>query len=228
MMASVYDIIDVDYNYTYDCENYGCGDGGDVCRCCSISSTPDCINGLNYKSYYSILESLNTKISNNLIDFSISCLMKKNDMFNVDNYEVYTSRGYYGDEVDDITIDDSILNKFNNDVLQLFTKNKTVDEIVKALLVIEYGSLLPKYKNLTFNIEQKLFSDFRTKINYNQKVLDSIQENHVTNIPSILGIYHQKDENNYNIIDGYHRLHNMFNSNMNYVNKQYLDVIIGK
>ena len=123
-----------DYHREHSCESSGCYDEG-ICRCCQIEDAY--VNSIDLSSltqeiYFQFIpengksRKRETRISEILYggpivdQYCIYRILVINKVFDTGYWEVNICGGYYGQEIDDVTIDASLLFKINEQCEKLF------------------------------------------------------------------------------------------------------------
>ena len=213
---------DYDYNTEYSCDSSGCYDEG-ICRCGRIEYAY--VKSVNLSSLteeiYSQFMPENvksrkreTRISEILyggetIDkYCIYRILVINKAFDTNNWTVNTCGGYYGDEVEDVTISISTLSSINAQCEILFQLG-TLSEKLRYVLELEYGFLLDDVKDCEF----ELILIYKNHIDFKK-----LNQNHINNVkmedlrhyaPSEYDLPRgivRGEIDNYKIIDGFHRI----------------------
>jgi hypothetical protein len=215
--------INYDYNTEYSCEDSGCNEEG-ICRCGTIydehinSIDFDAIVGDIYSEYFD--NSISTKRDNsiNAIIFGIT---KEIDLYTIDrilrhfkiwetnNWEMQIEGGYYGAEMGDIILEDSIAKQIESNLDIAFS----IDELsgrIEYLLGLEYGHLLPglsgcKYEVIEIDREDIIFGSdgHYEKVKY--KKLDHYLDSNYNGIRGIVLLKERKSGDKWRLLDGYHR-----------------------
>lgn len=138
-----------------------------------------------------------TDIEKYCIDRILTCLK----VYDPKKWEVKTTDGYYGEEIDGVYfLDFEIQNKIE-ELLKLENDNEKIEFVLK----LEYGYLLESIKDCNWSIEKTT----KNKIIFPQEFyLSKLDKNIVSmykEYPFARGIVLQDGEN-YKVIDGYHRL----------------------
>ena len=132
------------------------------------------------------------------VDYCVDRLLRIYKVYDPEAWEINRSRGYYGEEIDSIN-----LNCFGNVVTDIKQIIKlTPNERIEFILNKEYGYLLDSIKNKHWSQIEVVPTSL--KINnkeYVKKCDGYIDLN--SNLP--IGIYIKDGDNNYKLIDGYHR-----------------------
>ncbi len=207
----------------YDCDNHGCNDEG-ICRCYQIDSV---------KIKHISIRKITDQIFRNLFDlnsdswkrdqklfdliystdlelyyfweFCINRVLTINKVWNTSNWTTKWSSGYYGDEIDSISIKKSIFNKVHQD-LSTIKEIGTLPGIIQYLLTREYGHVLEKLVNKDYTIKQVDVDDiYFPQDKHHKKVLykdlSYLEDSREDDIQGIC----LEENNKYNVVDGYHR-----------------------
>lgn len=213
----LYSGIDIDYQRENNCEENGCDD---ICRCSRIiNSTIESIdiNSLVESIYYEYFDkSEQTKrdlklnyILNGIdktIDFyTIDKILRINRIWDKENWEIKTSNGYYGEEVDSVTLYSNVASKIENqidDVLSIDDLSKRVE----YLLQLEYGYLLPELIGKNYKVDYIKKEDiiFASDGHYKRIQRENLDHYSDKNYSNIRGVVLQKGDK-YKLVDGYHR-----------------------
>jgi hypothetical protein len=210
---------DYDYNTYRDCSNHGCDDEG-ICRCGTIENAhiisvniPSMVDEI-YSEYFdnSLASKRNSTINNILggvskeIDiYTIDRILRINGAYEPSNWDIQICGGYYGQEIDDILLEDSIARKVEDQINEAFSIIDLTSR-VEYLLTLEYGEVLPALKGRQYSIEMVerdsiIFGSDEHYRKVNTKNLDHYSDK---NYEGIRGIALVKD-NKFRLIDGYHR-----------------------
>ena len=217
--------VDFKYDLLYDYDNYtscsesGCDEEG-ICRCSTIEhahvvsvNIPSMVNHI-YDNYFD--NSISTKrnstintilggVSKEIDIYTIDRILRINKVYEPSNWEVNICGGYYGEEIDDVILDDFLAQKVEKEIDDAFN---IIDlkERIEYLLILEYGNILPELKDCKYSI-QKVERDsviFGSDEHYrkvNEKKLDHYSDKNYNGIRGIALL--KKDK--YRLIDGYHR-----------------------
>ena len=217
--------VDFTYDLRYDYHNYtscsesGCDEEG-ICRCSTIEDArvtsvniPGMVNHI-YDNYFD--DSISTKrnstinsilggVSKEIDIYTIDRILRINKVYEPSNWEVQVCGGYYGQEIDDVILDDSIAKKIEDQLDKAFSIID-LSERVEYLLMLEYGKILPELENRQYSIETVerdsiIFGSDEHYRKVNTKNLEHYSDK-VYN--GIRGIALVKDDR-FRLIDGYHR-----------------------
>ena len=207
--------IDVEYETYYPCHNGSNCCNGDMCRCGQIQNTH-----VESAKRSEVIEPITSKCDDIILAYCIDRIMTMSGMLDKDNWEVNVYRGYYGEEIDGVELNRTIMDT----VCARLQEIETLSDIdrIKRCLEYEYGYVLPKLKKLTTATVREVSIDN----------LDVFNENHYRKIEKQAIDYYQdyklpravcnKDWANddfipeYKVIDGYHRV---VSANKNKINK---------
>lgn len=198
------------YIVDYDYDRSGCTCNDYICRCTTITHT--WIDNINICE---VIDDLYRKyaISENEIDkycFDRICYVFK--IYDKDNYYVETGAGYYGEEIYGVWFEneEKIVNAYNG-----LCKLNTNLEKIQYCLTLEYGYLIDCVKSATSaSVVQVSPIEIHLPQNeYFKKVNDEICDEY-KNRELPIGVC-VKHENQYRLIDGYHRF--VANKNRNNV-----------
>ena len=200
-----------------DCESYGCDY---ICRCSKIrnckiiSVNVNKISNSIIKSYYdNTVSAKRNNLINNILGnitkevnlYTIDKILRINSVYNSEVWNIKISKGYYGEEIESISIIKSLSDKIDD---QLDTAFSIVDltKRIEYLLLLEYGYILPelkdcKYKIATINTDDIIFgSDYQ----YDKISKENLNYYNDVNYNLFRGIVIPKADK-YRLIDGYHR-----------------------
>jgi hypothetical protein len=217
-----------DYNTEYSCEQSGCHEEG-ICRCGRINDAHVESVDLSYLTIeiYDQLVPSNSKskkrdsrisqllYGGELVDkYCIYRILSINKVWNTDLWEVNTSGGYYGDEVDNVTLDISVLSKVSTQCSKVFELSTLRDKLL-YVIELEYGYILEDLKDCDFEI----ISIYKSYIDFKK-----LNQNHIKNV-KMEDLDHYSNNNydlprgivrgdstgwvpmdNYKIVDGFHRI----------------------
>lgn len=210
---------DYDYNDYRDCYAYGCDEEG-ICRCGTIedahviSVNIPLMVGEIHANYFdnslatkrnSTINSILGGVSKEIDIYTIDRILRINKVYEPSNWEVQVCGGYYGEEIDDIILEDSIARKIEEQIDKAFSIID-LSERVEYLLILEYGKILPELENCQYSIETVerdsiIFGSDEHYRKVNEKKLDHYSDR---NYQGIRGIALVKD-GRFRLIDGYHR-----------------------
>jgi len=215
-----YNGVYVDYSYTYDCESYGCNEEG-VCRCGSIENehveSVD-VSLIVKKIYDDFFEQGKAADRNNVINEVLYGIGKDIDIYTIDrilrsykiweneNWNIEVEGGYYGQEVDNVTIKENIADKIEEELLTVFSL-PSLKEKIEYLLKVEYGKILPEiadsnYESIVIDKDDIIFGVENHLKKVMKKDLDFYSDKNYNGIRGIV----KKSGDKWRVIDGYHRI----------------------
>jgi hypothetical protein len=206
----------------YSCETSGCDEEG-ICRCGKIvdehviSVDLSLVTDEIYNQLFP-RENQSDKRENILSEifyggeevdkYCIYRILAINESYCPENWRVNISGGYYGDEIDDITMDLEMYKKINEQCQKL-KKLTTLKDKINYVIFLEYGHLLEDLKDIDYELVAiyKNHIDFK-KLNQNHiknVKMKNLEHYSYTNYILPRGIV-RGDTDNYKIVDGYHRI----------------------
>lgn len=217
--------VDFTYDLRYDYDNYtscsesGCNEEG-ICRCSIIENAhvisvniPSMVNHI-YANYFD--DSISTKrnstinsilggVSKEIDIYTIDRILRINKVYEPSNWEVQVCGGYYGEEIDDVILEDSVAKKIENQLEEAFNIIDLTERI-EFLLMLEYGSILPELKGCKYSVETHerdsiIFGSDKHYRKVNTKNLEHYSDK---SYQGIRGIALDKGDK-LRLIDGYHR-----------------------
>jgi hypothetical protein len=215
-----YNGIYIDYNYIYDCESHGCDEEG-ICRCGSIEN--EYVESVDVslvvkKIYNDFFEQGKAADRNNTINEVLYGIGKDIDIYTIDrilrsykiwetqNWNIEVEGGYYGQEVGDIKIKESIADKIEEELLTVFSL-PSLKEKIEYLLKVEYGKILPEitdstYEYIVIDKDEIIFGVEKHLNKVMKKDLDFYSDKNYNGIRGIV----KKSGDKWRVIDGYHRI----------------------
>jgi hypothetical protein len=211
--------VNYDYSDYRNCDAYGCDDEG-ICRCGTIENAhvltvdiPSIVNEI-YANHFdnslatkrnSTINSILGGVSKEIDIYTIDRILRINKAYEPTNWEVQVCGGYYGQEIDDIILEDSVAQKIENQINEALSIIDLTSRI-EYLLKLEYGNILPDLQNRQYSIETVerdsiIFGSDEHYRKVNTKNLDHYSDK---NYHGIRGIALVKD-GRFRLIDGYHR-----------------------
>jgi hypothetical protein len=208
-----------DYDAYRDCGAHGCDEEG-ICRCETLENAhvvtvdiPSIVNEI-YNSIFdnslsskrnSAINSILGGVSKEIDIYTIDRILRINKAYEPTNWEVQVCGGYYGQEIDDVLLENSVAQKIEEQINEALSIIDLTPRI-EYLLMLEYGSILPALQGRQYSIETVerdsiIFGSDEHYRKVNTKSLDHYSDK---NYNGIRGIALVKD-NRYRLIDGYHR-----------------------
>jgi hypothetical protein len=215
----------IQYNHygNYTCEESGCNDDG-ICRCYQIYQVDILlvdITKITKSIWKNIrLDDQQHNRNKNITDiiygydsdmvnqYCINRILTKNKVWDKSNIKPLVTSGYYGDEIEDVIINEAIFNKISNEIDEVLNID-TLEEKINYVLHLEYGYIRSdienkKYEVISVKREDLYFGQDHHHKNVLHKKLEYYSDkNYLKN--SINGIAYKVGDK-WNVIDGYHRL----------------------
>lgn len=228
MLKSHYHSPDYTYNTEYSCETHGCNEEG-ICRCGTIVDlevTKIDLSYLTQEIYEQLIPSdrksrkRDTKLSQLLyggevVDkYCIYRILSINKVYDPSFWEVNITGGYYGDEIDGVYLDKSVLSKIESECQKLFELESLSDKL-RYVIELEYGYVLDELQDCEFELISiyKSYIDFK-KLNQNHikmVKMEDLDHYSIDNYDLPRGIVRGDSSgwipvDNYKIVDGFHRI----------------------
>jgi hypothetical protein len=216
-----------DYDVQFSCPEAGCYIEG-ICRCGYITNTSLTrvdVSKISLKIYSEIFDkSLSTKrhnainslfdISEEIEKYTIDRILRINKIWKPEFWQINVCHGYYGQEIDDIVIDEDIVQTINKQLEKAFEIDN-LSQRIEYLLELENGFLLDNLKSKKYSIDYINRNDiiFSNPEHHSKVLLDELDHYSDKNYTGIRGIV-KKDGDKCRVIDGYHRLSRTENSNI--------------
>jgi hypothetical protein len=222
MLRQSYHSAKYDYQSESSCDTSGCYDEG-ICRCTRIVDqwiTHVDMQQLTDEIYDQFLPEGQTSIKRQqrisellyggeIVDkYCINRILTINKVFEPRFWEVLTTGGYYGDEIDQVNLDDFVLHKIELECEQLFNLSTLADKL-RLVLQLEYGHILDDLKTADFELCRIYKSDIDFK-KLNQNHISNVKMEDLTHYAK--NTYHlprgivRGSQDNYKIVDGFHRI----------------------
>jgi hypothetical protein len=210
-----------DYNTQSNCDESGCGDEY-ICRCSTIENARvedvdvkiivDKIYALyfdNSKSTkrHNTINSILYGMGKEIDIYTIDRIVRAHKIWKSDNWDISIEGGYYGEELGDIKIIESLAKRIERD-LDLAFDIDDLDKRIEFILNIEYGYILPELVNSKYEIVNIKKSDiiFGSDGHYRKIQMENLEHYSNKNYSGIRGIVKEKD-GKFRLIDGYHRVY---------------------
>jgi hypothetical protein len=209
--------IEYKYEYARDCDSYGCDS---ICRCGRIEDASVEVDMTKlveelYEFYLSgdtLVEVRDNKLRNLLYGtnkefdlYTIDRIVRKYRLWDSCNWDIEVVGGYYGQELESITIDAGIANQIDTYMGCAFSLS--FNEQVELLIRMEYETILDDLKDVDYEIVTLETEDIiLSNVDYKK----SLVKEHFTHYDDyeydgIRGIVLLKN-GRYKLIDGYHRM----------------------
>jgi len=200
--------IHYEHDYYHACESGSDCCDGDYCRCGTVVNSCVPVNVTNaYR--IALMVAKNKGLCKDFrfycLERMINCLLRGN----TECFCVSTCAGYYGEEISGIELDWNILNQINYFVDEL-GKRKTQTHyrsLVEQILTIEYDYVLPHLMNRKWQYEKILIKNIKpgndSYRNINGECVAQYAQDNAW--PEPLSCLCKKVDNNFILVDGYHR-----------------------
>jgi hypothetical protein len=215
--------VECDYDTERHCEEYGCGD---YCRCSRIKNEKvvyvdvSAITKIIYDYYFddSVSTVRNYKINNILFGtskevdiYTIDRVLRKNEIWKNKNWLIGVAQGYYGEEIQNVILETSFAEILENEIRKALSI-EFFDKRIEYLLTLEYGSVLNKLENCSYEVIEIDKSDilFGSKLHSSEVSKKTLNHYSDRNYKGIRGIVLEEQGEHpltLRLIDGYHRIH---------------------
>ena len=192
--------VSYDYDTETNCEGEGCDD---ICRCSRIVNPR-----ITETSLYD-WELAGRILGDAADEFQIYIMNRllAHSKFTSDSWDIRTSHGYYGEEIDGIEPDKDVMAQIEMWRSQIFEYDK--NDLLKLAINKEYGLVQNKFSNMKFNrIEKLKLADviYPRHWKQNRDRVDGYKNVMGENLSEwIIGLVYEKN-GTFNLIDGQHRL----------------------
>ena len=194
----MYSAVDFDYDSSHctgECEDY--------CRCNKVINQK-----ITSVDLWPIAEYIADGNKDPILLYCIERLLVSQRIYDHDFWYIGVSGGYYGEEVDSITLES--VTEINKKLKQLESL-KTTTERIRMVLTEEYGYLLNSIKDLEFETREvnrydiKIPNDsYHGKIgNKSYEMYNDYQSIYI--YQGFMGVVREDDDGNLILVDGYHR-----------------------
>jgi hypothetical protein len=213
--------VTVNYNNSYSCKESGCDEEG-ICRCGVIEN--EIVTNVNSQRVFSHIYGLtfgdmtkerirDVRISEllglpgiEILNYTIDRICRIHKLWSPDKWNIEISGGYYGQEIVGIYLLPDVTKQIIDDIIRI-TQIQNVEDIIEALLLLEYGSVHQDLQNCVY--EQKIVDLKSIKFGAIQH-LKSVRKKNNTHYSDdmykgIRGIVVPNGDG-YKAIDGYHRM----------------------
>lgn len=206
-----------DYNTHYDCEANGCDS---ICRCGVIQNAnvisvdiTQMVVAITDRYFDKSLSAIRNSKINSLIGnvtseidfYTIDRILRINEVYKPSNWDIQIFNGYYGEEINEIILDNSLAIKIENQLEEAFNITG-LKERIEYLLTLEYGYILPDLKGRSYQVAtiEKSKIIFGSDNQYYKVSNDKLEHYSDNKYLTYRGIVTPKG-NEYRLIDGYHR-----------------------
>ena len=215
--------VEYDYNTQYSCRDSGCDEEG-ICRCGTIydevitSVNVGDVVGEIYAAYFD--NSLSTERNNKLnsilngiskeIDlYTIDRIVRHHKIFDTNLWDIHVTGGYYGQEIDMVTLDPGVARQIERD-LEIAFSIEDLSGRIEFLIGLEYGHLLPELEGCSYEVieidrDKIIFGSEGHYQKVKEKKLDHYLDTKYMGIRGIVLKRERKAGDQWRLIDGYHR-----------------------
>lgn len=209
--------VDYDYDTYRDCDANGCDY---ICRCCTIvdphitsvdvTQMVIAIVDENFdKSLSTVRNSKINSVLGNITDdinfYTIDRILRINKVYEKYNWDIQVCGGYYGQEIGEVLLEDSIAIKIEKQLEEAFDIIDLTKRI-EYLLTLEYGYILPELKGRSYQVlsieRDKVI--FGSDNQYRKVAGEKLDHYSDKNYLSYRGVVMPRGDE-YRLIDGYHR-----------------------
>lgn len=186
-------IVEYDYERIYHCEEYGCHENNDFCRCTTIE--------------YPRITNINADLllKENFDEITLYCVDRFFTYFgvyDVTNWEVEVCKGYYGEEIRSVHLINAEKCEKELQHLLTLTNNKKINYVLKQ----EYGYLLDELIGKRFKVREVNKDDIIIgQKDYNKKLNRVAVNNYKNRNNDLAKVLCLKNGKKWQLIDGYHR-----------------------
>lgn len=213
--------IDVDYTSSYPGDGCECPDN-DYCRCQIIREEDVIINAdsvtaetilnlfIENKSQFEREIKINQILETDITLYAIGRILSINKMYDNESYKPKISSGYYGEELDGISLHNHIANNVTYQIYKFFSLN-TLKEKIEYLLTLEYDHVLDDLRGKKWKIIEVDVNDISIPNEQHYKNIPQLgfySDSNYSDIRCILRETGAKLGKPYKLTDGYHRLKN--------------------
>lgn len=208
-----------DYDIDYTCKESGCEWEG-ICRCGRITNTQ-----LTKVDVSAIAESLYSQIFDNTLStkrlmvinsvlgisaeiqkYTIDRVLRINQIWKAEFWNINVSSGYYGQEVEQCVLVEEMVQKLNHQLEQAFGIDN-LEQRCEWLLTLENGFVLEEIKGKKYHLSVVDIDDIIFPNSEHQKrvLIEGLEHYSDRNYRGIQAIV-KKEGRKLKLIDGYHRL----------------------
>jgi hypothetical protein len=187
-------------DYDYKAGRHSCKCGDDYCRCGTVENAH--VTDID-------MEQLAESISQNLSEIDQYCVDRVLSIYKVwdkSKWNVAVEAGYYGEEIGEVTLNEDLATKVDFRIEEVLSFETTSAKI-EALLVLEYGYLLPELRGRCYNLTNIPKDDIVSQREHYVKLDREIVESYTDyKLPRGIVVPVSTTPFKYRLIDGYHRV----------------------
>jgi hypothetical protein len=192
--------VEYDYERESHCDESGCNESGDYCRCSTIHSAH--ITEVRIPDIRTVLS--NGRSLTEIGKYCLERLLVANKIWDPSIWEVKVCGGYYGQEVDGVELDPGIAALCDNDIRALLAL-KTDKERIEFVLVKEYGYILEPLKGRYYKVGTVDKEDLTYQDDHYHRLDSAVVNGYRKDYDLPRGLCLRKGDL-FRLIDGYHRV----------------------
>ena len=226
----IFDLVDYDFQFTgvtldtrwsYSCKESGCDDEG-ICRCgtvdykrvSSVNMTRviECIIEMTFgtmdkqKKRESRINELLGLPDMEMLHYATERICRSHKIWSPEKWNIDVSAGYYGEEVEGVCIMEETAKLIIDDIVRI-CQLQNVEDIVEALMLLEYGSVHQDLQDCTYEdtvveLDKIKFGAVQHLKNVRKKNTDHYSDERYNGIRGVV----VPCGDGYRAIDGYHRM----------------------
>lgn len=205
--------MELDYDRQRHCREERCGH---ICRCSTIHNAK--ILSVNVQS---IADEFNQLSSDIFTRYCINRAVVNQKLWETDNWDISITKGYYGEEIDSITLIRETKNKLGDTITHILSA-ETNKEKLFIVLKQEYGYILPELEDKEFEIRNMPVALINAGAEDHYRKLDKNIVKSYKDYVLPIGVGIIKKGEKIRLIDGYHRLSSSIE-----MLKEFREIIIG-
>lgn len=212
-----------DYREENSCDESGCHDEG-ICRCGVIAG--ERVTSVNMQRIVSNIYGMtfgamtkdrlrDVRINDllglpgiDVLYYAVDRICRTHKLWHPESWKIEVDNGYYGQEITGVYIMPRKAEEVINDITRI-VQMQNVEDIVEALLLLEYGSIHQDLQDCVYEISEVQREDVQFKSTSHLKGVlkrkNSLTHYSTVNYLGIRGIV-VPHGNGYKAIDGYHRM----------------------
>lgn len=213
--------VTLDTRWSYSCNESGCDSEG-ICRCGEISHKSvtnvvmqrvvDQIVEMTFgtmdqqKRRESRINELLGLPDTELLKYAVDRICRSYKLWSPEKWDIHVSPGYYGEEVEGVYIEEDTAKEIIDEIVRV-CQMQNVEDIIEALMLLEYGSVHQDLQNCIYeeamvDLEKIKFGAKQHLKNVRKKNTDHYSDDRYKGIRGVV----VPIEGGYKAIDGYHRM----------------------
>lgn len=196
--------VDCEYDTSSHCESSGCRDEG-ICRCSTIKNIQiRSVDLLGITREVCVLMKVDEK--DEFMTYCVNRILTSAKLWKKDIWDVSSERGYYGEEIGNITLENSGSKAFLYDYLPKLYNAQDNRERIHTILTAEYGYVLEHLSGLSqWDIKSVSRSDIMVGNEHYYRKVDSENYSYYKDWKLPVSVVSIVNGDKYRLIDGYHR-----------------------